>query len=431
MRARLPLSADRPALRRLMAALLAVALTACVPPEWMVPPDEPGGQKARVSYTVNKKAFKHLDRAQKAMNEKDFEAAKEELEDMQSRARRFNPYELALMHRTWAQYHIEQEQMPQAAAALEAALEGETLPEGDLIDTMYNLGSLQLATEQFDKAADTFGRWLELAGEKATPTARFTIGIAFAQAKRYDEALEQAKMAVDAEEDPPEPWLQLLMSVHFERGDNPAVEAVLKRLVVRYPKKIYWQQLAGIFAERKEDAKALAVFEIMNRQGWLETAEEIQRLAQMLMFHGVPTKAIGVLHEGLEKNVLERDPKVLELLASSYLYARETDEAKGILAEAAKKSDDGNLYIQLGRQQLRDAEFEAAAASVRRGINRGGIEKVGNAWLLLGSVYYNAERWSDALDAFRRAEREPESQGTARRWISATEQQLHNAQASR
>ncbi len=405
-------------------------VTGCVPPEWMVPPDEPGGRKAKVSYTVNKKAFKHLDRAQKAMNDKDFDKAREELEDMQSRSKRFNPYELALMHRTWAQFHIEQEDMKAAAASLAQALEGETLPEGDLIDTTFNLGSLQLATEQFDAAAKTFERWLELAGEKATPTARFTIGIAFAQAKDYEKALEQAQLAVDAEDDPPEQWLQLLMSVHYELDDDRAVEEVLKRLVVRYPKKIYWQQLAGIYAERKEDAKALAVYEILNRQGLLATAEEIRRLAQMLMYHGVPSKAISVLKTGLEKNVLPRDIEVLELLASSYLYARETDEAKGILAEAAKKSDDGKLYVQLGRQQLRDAEFDAAATSVRRGINRGGIDKVGNAWLLLGSIYYNAERWSDAMDAFRRAEGHSESAATARRWVNATEQQIANARAA-
>jgi len=405
-------------------------LSACVPPEWMVPPDEPGGRKAKVSYTVNRKAFKHLDRAQKAMSDKDYDKAREELEDMQSRERRFNPYELALMHRTWAQLHIEKEDMKAAAASLEAALVGETLPEGDLIDTMYNLGSLQLATEQFDKAAGTFERWLALAGDKATPTARFTIGIAFAQAKRFDKALEQANLAVAAEDDPPEQWLQLLMSVHFELNDGRAVEGVLKRLVVRYPKKVYWQQLAGVYAERKEDAKALAVYEIMNTQGFLETAEEVQRLAQMLMFHGVPTKAIDVLRAGLEKSVLPREAKVLELLASSYLYARQTDEAKGILAEAARKSDDGKLYVQLGRQQLRDAEFDAAATSVRRGINRGGIDKVGNAWLLLGSIYYNGERWSDAMDAFRRAAGSEESQPTARRWIDATEQQIINARAA-
>lgn len=405
-------------------------LSACVPPEWMVPPDEPGGRKAKVSYTVNKRAFKHLDRAQKAMSEKKYDEAREELEDMQSRSRRFNPYELALMHRTWAQFHVEQEDMKAAAASLEAALEGETLPEGDLIDTMYNLGSLQLATEQFDKAGATFERWLELAGEKATPQARFTIGIAFAQAKDFEKALEQAQLAVDAEDDPPEQWLQLLMSVHFELGDNQAVEEVLKRLVIRYPKKIYWQQLAGVYAERKDDARALAVYEIMNTQGLLETAEEIRRLAQMLMFHGVPSKAIGVLRSGLDRNLLSREAEVLELLASSYLYARETDEAKGILAEAAKKSDDGKLYLQLGRQQLRDAEFDRAATSVRRGINRGGIDKVGNAWLLLGSIYYNAERWSDAMEAFRRATGFDESARTAGRWIDATQQQMDNARAA-
>lgn len=405
-------------------------LTACVPPEWMVPPDEAGKRKAKVSYTVNRRAFKHLDRAQKAISEKDYDKAREELEDMQSRAKRFNPYEVALMHRTWAQLHIEREDMQAAAGALEAALEGETLPEGDLIDTMYNLGSLQLATEQFDKAAETFGRWLEIAGEKATPTARFTIGIAFAQAKQWDEALEQAQLAVDAEDDPPEQWLQLLMSVQYERGDDQAVEALLKRLVVRYPKKIYWQQLFGVFAERKDDDRALAVMELMNAQGLFDSGEELVRLAQMLMYSGVPTKATDVLRDGLEGELLERDAKTLELLASSYLYARETDEAKGILGEAARKSDDGKLYVQLGRQQLRDAEFDAAATSVRRGINKGGIDKVGNAWLLLGSIYYNAERWGDAIDAFRRAAGHEESRATAGKWLTATEQQMQNAQAA-
>lgn len=370
---------------------LALTVTGCVPPEWLVPPDEPGGRKARVSYTVNKKAWKHLDRAQKAMADKKYDEAREELDEMRAREKRFNPYEVALMWQSYAHLRAEQEDMRGAAEALEKALEGETLPEGAMIDAMYNLASLQLATEQFEKSAATFTRWLELAGDKATPVARFTIGVAFAQARQYDKALEQAKLAVDAEDDPPEPWLQLLMSVHYELGDDRAVEDVLKRLVMRYPRKSYWQQLAGVFAERKEDEKALAVYELMYTQGYFDSGEEFGRLAQMLLFHQVPSKAIAVLEDGLSQGLLSRDEKTLELLASAYLYARESDDAKGILAEAAKKSDTGKLYLQLGRQQLRDAEWDAAAASVRRGIAKGGIDKVGNAYLLLGSIHYNAE----------------------------------------
>ncbi|MCB9552888.1 MAG: tetratricopeptide repeat protein [Myxococcales bacterium] len=417
-------------LARLAFALaLAATLGACTAPAWLRPPDEGPGKKARVDYTVNKQAWKHLDRAQKALAEKDYKAAKEELDEMQERKKRFNEYELALMWQTYAHMYADQEDMPAAAAALQNALAGETLPEGALIDAMYNLGQLQLATEQYDKAAATFTRWLELAGDKATPEARYVIGVAFAQAKQYEKATEQVRAALAAVDTPPENWLQLLMSVRFELGDLATVEDVLKQLLQRYPRKAYWQQLAGVYAEKRQDEKALAVMELMHTQGILESRDELLRLAQMYLFMGVPQKATAVLTGGLDGGPLERDEKTLELLASSYLYARESEDAKGILAEAAKKSDSGEIYLQLARQQLRDGQFEAAAASARRGINKGGVDNPGQAWLLLGSIHFNAEEWSAALDAFRRAEGFDDTRATAAQWRAAAEGQIEMARA--
>lgn len=406
----------------------ALILGACATPEWLKPPEDPN-RKARVDYTVNKQAWKYLDRAQKALGEKDYAQAKEELDEMQERSKRFNDYELALMWQTYAHMYADQENMPGAAEALEKALEGETLPEGALIDAMYNLGQLQLATEKYDKAAATFTRWLELAGDKATPEARYVIGVSFAQAKQYEKASEQARLAVDATPNPQENWLQLLLSARFELGDMATVEQVLKELITRFPRKSYWQQLAGIYAEKQADQKALAVMELMHRQGILDSRDELLRLAQMFLFHGVPTKATAVLTGGLDGGPLDRDEKTLELLASSYLYARETEDAKGVLAEAARKSDTGKLYLQLARQQLRDGQFDAAAASARRGIGKGGLDNVGQAYLLLGSIHFNAEQWGPALDAFRRAEGDPETRATASQWRSAVEGQIELARA--
>lgn len=413
-----------------LALLLAAGLTACATPEWLRPPDQrDGAPKARVDYTVNKQAWKHLDRAQKALAEKDYKEAKEELDEMQERQKRFNEYELALMWQTYAHMYADQENMPEAAAALEKALIGETLPEGALIDAMYNLGQLQLATEQYDKAAATFTRWLELAGDKATPEARYVIGVAFAQAKQYEKATEQIRIAIAAVKDPAENWLQLLMSVRFELGDMATVEQVVKQLVQRYPRKSYWQQLAGIYAEKREDDKALAVMELMYAQGILDTSDDLLRLAQMYLFVGVPSKATTVLTDGLESGRLQRDEKTLELLASSYLYARESEDAKGVLSEAARKSEGGEIFLQLARQQLRDGQFDAAAASARRGIAKGGIDNMGQAWLLLGTIHFNAEQWNPALDAFRRAEGFDDTRATAVQWRTAVQGQIEMARA--
>lgn len=413
--------------RTLLCLALVLSVSACKSAQTTDSEDEP---EAKVTYTVNRTAWRYLDKAQRALAEDDLKEAKEALDDMKDREGRFNPYEVALMWQTYAHLYAAEENLKEAADSLEKSLIGETFPKRQFIDTLYNLASLEVALGRFDNAASRFERWLSEVGDDVTPTGRFNAGVAFAQAKRFEKAREQTKLAIDATEDPTESWLQQLLALEFELGNDLEVEKNLKRLIIRYPNKTYWQQLASVYAARKDEPRTLATLELMYIQGMLKSREDVVRLAQMLLFRGVPIKAIKVVEKSMAEKHLRRDVKTLELLANSYLYARESAEAKNVLAAAAAMSDTGEHYLQLARQHMRDGAWDEAIAAAQRGLTKGNLKNAGDAHLLLGSIYFNAERWNEALAAFNRAAGHPQLKATAERWRNATQQQIANLSAT-
>jgi uncharacterized protein HemY len=106
------------------------------------------------------------------------------------------------------------------------------------------------------------------------------------------------------------------------------------------------------------------------------------------------------------------------MLANSLIAAREYDRSLQPLRNAAEMSEDGKLLIRLGQVHLQREEWGEAAARFAQALEKGGLEKPGDAELLLGIAHYENESPRSARAAFRRARRHDESRKEASRWIS-------------
>ncbi|MCA9538011.1 MAG: tetratricopeptide repeat protein [Myxococcales bacterium] len=401
----------------LFALALGVTLAACVPPT-----NKQTKGDERQDFTVGKRAWKHLNDAQEAVGEKKYDEALSELGEMKERLDRYNLHEQALMWQTYAQIHAAREQLPEAANALSEALKTKALPDAALLETRYNLGQLQLATEHYDEAATTLAGWIAEA-KNPTPEAHYIVAIALAQAKRFEEALPQALAAVQAKAEPPEPWMQLLLAIRFELKQMDEVLGLLKVLVVRFPQnKTYWLQLAGVYAEQNDDARSLAVLELMYKQDMLDQPEELRRLAQTYLYRELPVRCIEVIDAELAKGRLPRDVPTLTLLADALTAARDFDRAEATLAEAAAESDDAKLYLSRGRLLFRRERWPQAITALRTAIDKG-IDRPGDAWLLIGHAQYNRGDLDGASAAFSRAREDPTTRESANNWLKAIEQQ--------
>jgi tetratricopeptide (TPR) repeat protein len=281
----------------------------------------------------------------------------------------------------------------------------------------FNIAQLYASLQQWHEAIDWLNRWL-LYVEDPDPLGFYLMGIAYYQLEDFDAAIAQTKRAVEARPEPREAWLRLLAALHAQKQDYENAAPVLEELVLRYPKKDYWVQLSLIYGAHEDYRRSLSVQQVAYAQGFLTEDKELRRLARSYLFHELPYPAAQVIEKALESDAIAEDSEAFELLANSWIAAREYERALDPLRRAAKLSEDGNLYVRLGQVHMQREAWSEASALLEKAIEKGGLKNPGNAELLLGIAYYNGAQVARARSSFLRARQHDSTRSEANRWIT-------------
>ncbi len=384
--------------------------------------EKPKPQTRRIEST-GKFAFKRLERAQKALADGKPGEALVALNELKARLEKLSEHEKAMMWQTFGYAYSSQERYPQAIGAFEKCLELEGLPPQSLINLRYNLAQLYLVEENFPKAIEHFEIWFKSA-ENPTADAHYMMAAAYTQAERPREALPYAKKAVAKASAPKEPWLQLLLSLHFRFEQYGDATGVLKKLIARFPKKQYWIQLAAAYTELDDKKKALATMELAEAQGFLSSRNEVRNLVQLYLYNDIPFRAAVLLEKAIGDGRLANDAKTQELLANTWLHAREREKATGPLERAAEMSDNGNLYVRLGQVHVAEERWGPARSALSKALSKGGLRDAGNVHLLLGIANASESRWEPARKAFSAARKYDKSAKSASQWLAHIDEEL-------
>ncbi len=188
--------------------------------------------------------------------------------------------------------------------------------------------------------------------------------------------------------------------------------------MLRFPKKQYWVQLSLIYGALEDHRRSLAVQQVAYEQGLLTEDRGLRGLARSYLFRELPYPAAKVLEKGLEEGSIARDSDAYELLANSWIAAREYERSLPPLQTAAALSEDGNLYVRLGQVHMQREAWAEASAMLEKAVEKGDLKDPGNAELLLGISYYNGARVVRARTFFLRARRYDSTRDEANRWIT-------------
>jgi tetratricopeptide (TPR) repeat protein len=281
----------------------------------------------------------------------------------------------------------------------------------------FNIAQLYLSRQQWQEAIDWLNRWL-LYIDELNPLGFYLMGIAYYQLEDFDAAIVQTKRAVELRSDPRESWLRLLAALYAQKQDYKNAAPVLEELVLRFPKKPYWLQLSLIYGAHENYRRSLSVQQVAYAQGLLTEDKELQRLARSYLYHELPYPGALVLEQAIEDGTIPRDSEALELLANSWIAAREYERSLGPLREAAALSEDGNLYVRLGQVHMQREAWGEASALLEKAVEKGGLKDPGNAELLLGIAYYNGAQVARARSSFLRARQHDSTRSAANRWIT-------------
>jgi len=397
-----------------VACLLA---TAAVLPGCLKRQDDAQAQEAEKRFIVGRWAFRRLEAAEEAFGKGDYAKARVKLAEMHT-SEELNAHERALMWQLEGNMHAEQQQYDQAVDALSKCLQVDALPEAARRTVEYNLGQLHAITGDYANAVVRLEAWLEREEKDPPREIQQILANAHVQLRRFDRALVYADALAKATPTADENLLRLQLAIHFQLDHPERMVELLTELIERFPKKTYWLQLSAAHSQLGDDRRALAVLELAHRQGLLTQGDELVRLARHYLHMNLPDKAAELLERELASDRVPGSAKHLELLANSWMAAREPDKATGALAKAAQVAQDGEPFLRLGQLQMQREHWGPAQQSLQRALKKGGLRDTGTAYLLLGNSQYELGQRAAAQQSFHRAQQHDSTKASAKRWMA-------------
>lgn len=331
-------------------------------------------QKSRKVPAMTLQTHKKIQKAQEAMELKDFVTAKAILDEILLKGK-INDYERAVAWQLLASVAFETDDTPGAIKAFEEILKyRESIPVALELSIMFSLSQLHYSEEHYDEAMKYVKAW-----EKQSEIVSVTQKVYISQLHYVrDEFKDSLKYIYDAIADAElvdtvevkESWYSIALSGHWELKQYGKVRDVLELLISNWPKPVYWTQLAGIYGELGQEDKSFAITEAAYEQGFLDDKPtQLLNVAAIMLSRDAPIKSAWAIERAYKDGLLEKDTDSLKLLGQSYLRANELEKALPHLKVVAKSENDAAMFTQIANIENNFQRYGAAAESYDKAIS--------------------------------------------------------------
>ncbi len=390
-------------LRSSLTRLVALTVLVCAPP-------------LANAESVTAKTYNRLTEAQDLMAANDIEDAIVVLKTLLGDVKA-DTLDEALTLQMLGYAEMSAERFDQAITHLKRSLALDKLPEKVKYNVGYMVAQLHAAQSEFDEALAFAAEWFKTLDDPLPPQMMFMANI-YAQTQRYGEAVPYAERALAEADKPREAWHQLLTAAYFELGRYEQAAATLQRMLRLWPDKSgYWEQLASVYLVLEDESRALATLRIAWLTGALDKASSIRSMVQLAVARGVPEHAARLVEAALEENLLAADEDNLDLLANAWVAAREYDEAIAAFVQLAELEASGTPLVRAANLHIEAGRWGRAEQALREALEAG-LDKPGNAWLLLAIACAEQEKFGEGTAALRKAGAFDETRQQAARWRS-------------
>jgi tetratricopeptide (TPR) repeat protein len=386
-----------------------------------------GDPDTKVTVAMSQPVFEKLAQAQDLIDAKQYDAGRAILQGLRDGKKALSSYEAAQVWNLTAYSFYLQERYPAAIKAYDKVLSQGELPQALVQSTLKTLSQLYFTVENYRQALATVKKLIALIDEPSADIYML-MGQAYYQLQEYDNAVVPIKTAIAKYraqgQKPKENWLLLLRAIYYEKNNYKAMIGVLKELLALYPRKQYFLSLGGIYSELGDTKKQLAITEALYAAGLLSDEANIVNLANLYLLHGVPYKAAKILQAAVDENLVERRERNLRLLSQAWYQARENEKSIAPLAQAARISADGELYVRLAQSYINLERWAEASNAIRQGLKKGGVKRTATANVMLGMTLFNQHRLNAARSAFARALKSKGSKRVAQQWIAYVDTEI-------
>ncbi|MDK1023170.1 MAG: hypothetical protein QGD92_02940 [Gammaproteobacteria bacterium] len=376
-------------------------------------------QRTRKVPAMRERTYKSIAEAQEFIEN---EAATEALPILKKllEKRGLNDYEIAQAWNMLAFAYYTLDDMKNTISAYEQVLKQAKITLALELGTLRSLFQLYYQQEEYRRSIAYIDRWMKL-NELPDAGTMYLKSTAYYQLDQFQQSLTFAEQVVAIAESQQktvkENWLYLLVILYNELKDYDNVVVVLERLIVEYSKKQYWMHLAGLYAEKEQDEKALAAYYSAYLQNMLTRETEVIMLAQRLLNAEVPHEAAVVVQKGFDDGLIKRDEKNMKLLAQAWTMSRDTTKAIDAWGRATEYAEDGEIFYRLAQAQANDDQHKNAVKSYRDAIKEGDLNKPRDVDFWMGISLMQLERWDQAVSAFRSASKDKKKAKQCRQYI--------------
>ena len=158
--------------------------------------------------------------------------------------------------------------------------------------------------------------------------------------------------------------------------------------------------------------------------GFLDRESGLTTLSGLLLQEQVPVRSAQVMAQGIEDGIVEKSAKNLQSLGQAWQLAQEVEKAIPAYEDAAKLSDDGKIYERLAQVYLDDDQFEKCVTASDSALDKGGLRKEQQAFIVKGMCQFNDEKLPAARKSFvscrniSRQEEDSSNQRMCQQWIT-------------
>jgi tetratricopeptide (TPR) repeat protein len=370
--------------------------------------------------TVSHAAHQKLSAAQDLLHAEQWAEADVLLEGFLQEFHR-EPYALALAWQMRGFLFSETDRREKALEAFDKALELDSLDEASRLRVLANTAQILVLLNRHGEAARRMTAWLDQA-DVVAPEQRVRAAWVFYEAERYEAAANHLKTAIQislqAGTRPTAEWYDMLLAALHHGGQYAEMIRWLPGIMEQRPSdKRYWQQLAAAHLQLNQERQAAAVLTAGLHKGVFDQPQDIVQAARMLRQAEAPLLGAGILEQALNNGRIPATQDNLNLLADTWLQAREIRKAGTTLIQKVELSEDCATRLRIGRLFAQIEDWSAVAEQMEHATGTRCAEVRPEALLLLGMAAFHQGRLEEARATFAQAREEPKVRRQAELWL--------------
>ncbi len=371
---------------------------------------------------------KKLNEALDAANSGDDAKAEALLQPIADGSETKSKYAQAMALQGLANLRYQQGKLKEAIKLMKSSLDLGVMPNDTYFQLMYGLAQFYVADQQYAKGLDVLHKWREQ-GKRETAQSYALEGNIDYRLQKYTEAIAAIKKAkeLSTQEGKPAPanWDQILAASYAESGNTDQAITMAKKHLAEDPADTTTLRNAvSLLIQAERYPEALEMMEQAKSQGALKKDSDYISMAKLYMMIAQGSdepgpkahKAIAVLEDGLKNGVLKPGYDVYKLEGDAAYIGGDDTKAVVAYKKASKFAKDGEMDVRRAQILANQGKNAEAIKLAKAGIAKG-VQKEGNAYMVLGAANANANHRQAAIAAMKKAAQYPETRDKANRWL--------------